>query len=288
MSMPDRQLQVHARGDGIAVTDGPVLLLSARWLQNRLHWHDRIFRLVFTLAAQLGASDAVAAVRLLVRELQYVLIDGRQPLLFRATVASDSVLLPALRSAGFLVARHVFEPILNPREVMPDALPLPAGADIMSLAEARKLLGDAVLTQLYLEVYARSSRLDPATPEHLPEQELESFLFGDEQLAVDLSCCVVFNGVPVGLVPVFHGETPQRYELGAFGVANSQLERHEQLTGRMLTWVFEKSVRSPWLAEQFTAEIDSDDPYVLYACAAFPFRSAAESVSLFFVPHWTA
>jgi len=54
----------------------------------------------------------------------------------------------------------------------------------------------------------------------------------------------------------------------------------------MLNWVFEASLGAPWLAEQFTAEIDADDPYTLYVCAALPFRAAAESVSLFFAPHW--
>lgn len=80
--------------------------------------------------------------------------------------------------------------------------------------------------------------------------------------------------------------TQRKVKLGPFGVAENHLDRHEELTGGMLNWVFEASLGAPWLAEQFTAEIDADDPYTLYVCAALPFRAAAESVSLFFAPHW--
>lgn len=284
--MHDRHLTVSSDRDSIVVSDcaGPVL--RVRWFRNRWHWHERVFRLVMSEADELTPSGSMAAVELLVTELQQVSVDERRPLLFRVTVASESSLLPALRTVGFMVARHVFEPTLDPRAAVQSALELPDGAELLSLTAARRRFGDAALTGIYLAVYARCSRLDPATPERLTDAERADFLFSDEQLVVDLSCCAVLNGVPAGLVPVFQGAARHHFEFGPFGVTDSHLERYEEVTGGMLNWVFEASLNAPWLADQFTAEIDSDDPYILYACAALPFRAAAESVSLFFAPQW--
>src|SRR5690625_1755909 len=111
--MHDRHLTVSSDRDSIVVSDcaGPVL--RVRWFRNRWHWHERVFRLLISQSAELTASDAAAAVKLLVRELLQISVEGKRPLLFRVTVSSDSTLLPALRSVGFLVARHVFEPVLD-------------------------------------------------------------------------------------------------------------------------------------------------------------------------------
>lgn len=284
--MTEQPYEVRSDGDRVVVSDPAGPVLNARWMRNRWHWHERVLRLVISQSGELAPSDAVAAVKLLVGELQRVSVDGTRPLLFRVTVASESSLLRALRSAGFMVARHVFEPTLDPRVAAVNTMALPDGAELISLSAARRQFGDAALSGIYLEVYSRSSRLDPATPECLTAEELAGLLFADEQLAMDLSCCAVLNGVPVGLVPVFRGDAQYQFELGPFGVADGHIGRHEEFSQQMLNWVFRASLNAPWLAEQFTAEIDSDDPYTLYACAALPFRAAAESVSLFWAPHW--
>lgn len=274
-------------GDSLVVHGPSGAVIGARWQRNRLHWHDRVYRLETTQQATTTPAEVDAAIPVLVSALKEVAPAGRAPLLFRVTLPIESPFVAGLQASGFLVARHVFEPKLDPRTVVPPEDAMDPGVELITLAAARKRFGDGPLEKLHLEVYARGSRLDPATPDRLDEADLSGLLLGADDLVGDLSCCLLLRGVPVGIVTVYRGADARSFELGHIGVAEAQLRDNEELTLAMLSWVIHRAVLEPWNAEQLTAEIDSDDPYTLYSCAALPLRMGEESVSLFLAPAWS-
>lgn len=225
-----------------------------------------------------------AGISLVLNELQILTRDAR-PLLFRATVPASGQLPRILRKAGFIELRRVYEPELR-LEALPPAAAEPAAPDLtlLSLPEALALASREELLRLFQEVCARTSRLDPATPGQIRTSEWEEVFLTDPQLQPEATTCAFVAGRLAGLASVFSGQDPLSFELGPFGVAGVWLDRHQEITLGMLHHSI--SVLRQAGALLLTAELDSDDPWVLYTLADLPFKPALSSISFAFVPAW--
>src|SRR5690554_2281021 len=203
--------------------DGPLIRL--RYSRNRYHYHPRVYRLHLEQLGECQPEDLGIGLGMLLRELLQVTAQAR-PLLFRSTVSKDSPLLAVLRSMGFLETRRVYEPWLYPADVPETPLVPPTGTALTPLSSALDRNLHRELVELYVEIYARTSRLDPATPEQLSAEDWTDELLADPDLDKDLSCCVFRGDRPVGLATVYRGEQEDTIELGPFGVTKSELGMH--------------------------------------------------------------
>ncbi len=157
-----------------------------------------------------------------------------EPLLYRTTITEGSPLLVALKAAGFLETRRVYEPWLHPREVKQPTVSIDGRLELLPLSNLLEQRRQRELLELYIEVYARVSRLDPATPERLTPDEWEEMLLGDPALALNLSCCALVGDRLVGLSTVYNGQQEGHFELGPLGVAEEFLSRHQEIIVAML------------------------------------------------------
>ncbi len=276
-----------ARHTGVLELQHEALRVCLKYFRNWYHYHPRVFRLHFELIGDSRPEELEAGLKPLLRQLREVTVAAR-PLLFRTTVPEDSPLLSGLRREGFLETRRVYEPWLHPADVQEMPVVPPAGTVLIPLSSALDRNLQNELVELYVEIYARTSRLDPATPEQLsPDGWAQEFL-EDPDLDRELSCCLLRGDRPVGLVTVYRGEQEDVFELGPFGVAQPELGMHQELTVAMLSRVMRKLRAEKPAGTKLVAEVDSDDPWTLYTCAEFPFRTGATSVSLALVPAWVA
>lgn len=275
---PDRPVSL---GRVRASTEGAELI----WHHNRAHYHPRVIRLNFQGFDLLGPADLSDALAETLTELTQKTA-SLKPLLFRTTVASHSPLLPALSNHGFLQTRHVYEPALRLDERLTMELsrwrdPVVKGGRLRVTTFSENPHQSA-LADLAQEVYQRTSRLDPATPNMLEPGELWGALL--DGLNPDISSCAFIQDELVGIGMVYASGKPEEVELGLIGVLEKHLPSHQEITLAMLTQSIDNAIKAG--TTRLAAEVDSDDPWTLYTLADLPFEVADESISLVWPPRW--
>lgn len=276
-------MTVHAQHGHVSISSNEHNV-SVQWQLNRMHFHPRIVRLAIHGLDTTAEAEHEPVLRQLLTDLKRQ-IEVFDPLLIRATVGAGTKVHDALLNLGFFETRRVLEPVLQldlpTVEILSasvsqsadphiDTIPLTAANDHEQLLD------------LLIQVYARTSRLDPATPERFERKELWS-LFTDD-IDWELSTCAYQAGELIGICAIHRGVKASEVELGLLGVLSSQLDKHSAVTLAMLGRSVH-AVRATGIS-QLRAEIDTDDPWVLRTCAELPFRRAAESVSLALAPKW--
>lgn len=276
---------VERKSDRLEIQLGDDRVAVLHWFHNRLHFHPRVLRLSFVGFEQVPNRELDFVVDAAFSELLAV-HKSDPPLLLRATLDQGSNVLPRLRRIGFLECRRVFVVSLLVDEVDLNPRVQEVGGDIevVSLADARLRARDVVLENLFLEVYSRVSRLDPATPERLTAEERQGLFLGDTDLDRIISS-VAFRGErPIGLCAAYQGERQAELELGATGVCSEELREHHWLTIAMLKRTLSRAKDAG--ARAVVAEVDSDDPWSLYVFADLPCHLNGQSMSLVYLPRW--
>lgn len=259
-------------------------LIKVYYFPNRFHFNPGIYRLTFEVHESLAIDK-------LQRAIPHLLVELRRQLpstafLCRTTLEDSSPLVPLLKGNGFIGTRFVHEPLLD----ISDAQGRGEGhLDVdNSDYELHPLKGeqlhDPSFRMLHAEVYARSSRLDPATPDKITDEEWLGVISDD--LILEESVSLVVQGELAGMALVYSDEyEPETTcQLGLIGVRQDLLVRRRTLTAAMVQKVIGR-VEQRGL-RYLRAEIDSDDPWVVYTCAAFPFRADKTMISLAWPLAW--
>lgn len=267
---------------GTLKRDHDGITVRVRWLLNRMHYHPRVVRLEFDGFGGLPDADLPPVVKQTIasatRELQ-----GTNPLLLRTTVEAESGLHHALLDYGFFESRRVLEPVLQLDQALTNLRSVESTDGAPRITPLADVTDRDELLDLMLEIYARTSRLDPATPEHFSRNELWNMF--TEDVNWQASSCAMLDGELIGLCIIHSGASAGEVELGLCGVRASQLARHQE-TGLALLLASARAAQHAG-ARLLRAELDTDDPWMLYLCAELPFRRDTESVSLVFAPNWT-
>lgn len=285
MNTEPPEFRVAGSGDRVTISEGAEVLVEIACSRNRFHYQPRVFRLGFQLQGDRAADALRACIVPVLAELRSLTHDAR-PLLLRASVPAAGELPGILREAGFIELRRVYEPVLQLEALAPDDLPGPTvpGITFLPLSEALDLVSSEELMRLFQQVYARTSRLDPATPEHVGQAEWEAVFMADPDLYQEATICAFADGTPVELASIFRGQDQASFELGPFGVDETRLHLHQEITLGILNCSL--GVLRQAGATLLTTELDSDDPWVLYTLADLPFKPVLSLISFAFVPAW--
>lgn len=259
-------------------------LAKVRYVNNRFNFNPNVYRLLFNLYPNALGNLLPQDLHALLAEVQRLL--PKTALLCRTTVEASSPLLPMLKDAGFLETRYVYEPLLELENLELEVRSqLEEGSSSYVLRPLRDAdIENPAFLDLHKELYARTSRMDPATPERVSKEEWMEVL--QEDLNLEYSVCLVENRQIVGLALVYNDayEVPKTYQLGILGIRQDLLKHHQPLSVAMVENI---CIQLKDKGEKFLrAEMDADDPWVFYTCAAFPFRHDKKSVSLAWPLQW--
>ena len=83
---------------------------------------------------------------------------------------------------------------------------------------------------------------------------------------------------------MYRTPNPHHHELGILGATVADPRDHRHITRQMLA-AAARTLHDRG-ATHLRAEIDTDDPYTLYALAEWPFQHGAEAVTLTLLPRW--
>lgn len=282
-----RKLDRMKLTDTVGIDIGQNHRLSVRWWRNRLHYHPRVLTLSFEGSSASLQVDDESIRTLFAKALTK--FAGLDPLMLRVTLESGSPLLPPLRRLGFLDTRTVFVVGFDVPGILRMSAPLAADAHprvrLVSLAQALEAVSEEALTALWLEVYGRTARLDPATPHQISTKEQHEMFLGDGELDRSVSVCALEGERLVGICPAYRTNDPLGIELGSVGVGSGSLERHQELSVAMVRSAASRAATTG--VRRMSVEVDSDAPWGLYAVADLPGRVVESLVSLMYVPKWS-
>ena len=276
--------------DRIAFRDGPHVLGTFRWQRNRLHDQPGVLRLVIDGFTEVPVEELPSLVDQAVEALSTRM---RQygTILVRTVLPHSHPLLPLLLARGFAETRRTLLPVLrldqpSARAPGPDPSPVGDDGDIVTtpLEAGLHRHSETAINQLYWTLYRRTAHHDPATPEHLTASERNALALGDPHLDHDASVIAERAHEPTGLCTVYRTADSDHYELGIIGATTTDQRDHRHFARQMLT-AATRTLRDRGVT-YLHAEIDTDDPYTLYALAEWPFQQGAEAVTLTLLPHW--
>lgn len=274
--------------DCVEVDIGQNRMIAVKWQRNRLHYNPRIFNLYFDGQCMLSSNEEGQLRTLLSKAL--ATLAEYDPLLLRVTLESDSPFLSPLRRLGFLDTRNVYivgfwilQLLQEEEEVAVDYIP---SIRLVSLEEALATASEKALTELWLEVYGHTARIDPATPHQLSAPELQDLFLGDENLDRSVSVCAFDGERLVGICPAYETGAAQEMELGTVGVETKSMGRHQEISLAMLRSAARRAANKGM--ERFSLEVDSDSHWSLYPSADLSGQVEEVLVSLMYVPKWAS
>ena len=257
------------------------------FFRNRWHFHPLVYTTNFHIASE--ADNIQHVVSLLLERLRREVGDA---LLLRTVVREDSSLLPILRSVGFRVQRHVYEPTLDVQRFdlsSLDAVRLgfdSLGYHIATLSELRPSLDfEEKFYDLFSEVYADTSRVMPATLHTLPREAWRERTLDAEDIMSEAFFIAIYGDTLVGFGNLFRGAQTGELETGPFGTARAFRHHHCEV---MLSIKQREIAYAKWHGVQrIRLEIDADDPWTLLVGAELPLEQTHDYVSLVRVLRWT-
>ena len=273
----------------LAALDAGQCVGSLAFSHNRVHYHPEIYSITFSDFAP-GANVRVVAHHLydtLIQKLR-----PTAPLLLRTGVDEGDELYAVLRSLGFRDYRRVYTPVLDVAAFDLETLQkvesgfAALGYKIVRLADLELTAEvEAQLYDLHTEVYADTSTVVPATPEQLGKKEwLEAFVYSDDVIP-EAFFIAARGGKFAAFGNLFRGEVEGDLATGTFGTRRAYRHHHREIM--LAIKAHEIGYAKTHGYKKIRAEIDAENPWILYVCAELPFVQDRDYISMVRVMNWT-